>query len=550
MMKITRYALLCALLPLVSLPTFAQSPRAGWQSQKVDWQAPGDTRVKKIYFPADAQPPFAKGKKQHKGIERQVLSNDKNRKSAALDRLGIAQPETDTPPVALVIDSPPVDGIVPWIAVTATDDAAGELELDAIPYGSVIGNALSTNPATDYAIGIWDTGASTTVVGHEAGTTLGLFNGYTTLSTIEITGVTGSVFAWVSQPIGLFMTGLGEIDPQTSSLNLNHMIGLGNVSVAVGQQPGIDEPDLPTALGAPMSVWFAAAVDNSVSHTVSVAGQDYTGPDISFTDYDDPNLPDYSTIVPLELRPLGGISIQYIPCLELTGACSSGFGAPSSPSIIIGNSSQSLFFVASVDLYDRQYSAIDKDRFIIDTGAQVSVVGSRIGARLNLDPNHPQFEVEVQGVDGTTSLVPGYYLDRIDIPALGQWLSFTRVPVILLDVASPEGGTLDGIVGMNLFNNYNFVLRGGGLFTQPDPTLELELIAPEVVDVDFDDDSDLDLADFAHMQTCYTGPDTVQLDPACFDTLLDADSDTDADDLALFAGCLSAPGVPADADCR
>jgi len=54
---------------------------------------------------------------------------------------------------------------------------------------------------------------------------------------------------------------------------------------------------------------------------------------------------------------------------------------------------------------------------------------------------------------------------------------------------------------MNLFVNFNFVLRGGGMFLQDDPTVEFELIsiigdiAPEGGDgkVNF-----LDLAEFAN----------------------------------------------------
>ena len=53
-------------------------------------------------------------------------------------------------------------------------------------------------------------------------------------------------------------------------------------------------------------------------------------------------------------------------------------------------------------------------------------------------------------------------------------MRFTNVPVILLDVASPEGGTLDGIIGMNLFVEYNFVVKGGGLFLTDDPAVVFE----------------------------------------------------------------------------
>jgi hypothetical protein len=154
---------------------------------------------------------------------------------------------------------------------------------------------------------------------------------------------------------------------------------------------------------------------------------------------------------------------------------------PGSPSIIVGNSAQSLFFIDSVDLRNNDLSAIDKQRFMLDTGAQITVISSGIGSRLGLNPDNPDFEVEIQDVTGEITLEPGFYIDSLDIPALGEWLSFTNVPVILLDVGSPEGGTLEGIIGMNLFVNFNLVLRGGGLYGQDPPSLEFELITEHLI---------------------------------------------------------------------
>jgi hypothetical protein len=118
---------------------------------------------------------------------------------------------------------------------------------------------------------------------------------------------------------------------------------------------------------------------------------------------------------------------------------------------------------------------------MFDTGAQVTVIGSRVGARLGLNPDNPEFIVEIMGVTGITTDEPGFYIDSIAIPALGGWLRFANVPVILLDVFSPEGGTLDGIIGMNLLDDFNFVLHGGGLFLMDDPRLELEYIGDKIL---------------------------------------------------------------------
>ena len=178
---------------------------------------------------------------------------------------------------------------------------------------------------------------------------------------------------------------------------------------------------------------------------------------------------------------MGGISVQYIPDFGLedvffTDILDIAFDKPSTPSTVIGNLSQSVLFVHSVDLVDGSGIASDRTRFMLDTGAQVSVIGNRVAARLGLNPAAFDFEVEIQGVTGNISYYPGFYIDSIEMPCLGEWLRFSNVPVILLDISSPEGGTIDGIIGMNLFVDYNFVLKGGGIFLEDDPSIMFESI--------------------------------------------------------------------------
>jgi hypothetical protein len=169
---------------------------------------------------------------------------------------------------------------------------------------------------------------------------------------------------------------------------------------------------------------------------------------------------------------MGAVNVQYTPTIDVINFNYD----PATPSVIMGNSSQSLFFVHGVDLQEGSKTAYDKDRFMLDTGAQVTVIGRRIAARLGLNPLYKEFEVEIEGVTGESIMAPGFYVDSITIPAIGQWLEYANVPVILLDISSPEGGTLDGIIGMNLFLEYNLIFRGGGIFLEDDPLLEFQQI--------------------------------------------------------------------------
>jgi hypothetical protein len=363
---------------------------------------------------------------------------------------------------------------VPWIAVAVTDKRSDDFDWVSEPHMSVVGNYLTDSPETDFTIGIFDTGATAHLMGYAAANRTGIYAAdLVTSNTTEILGATHSVFARVSQPLAIFMDGLAAIDPNGMTLNKSNMVGQSNVSIIVGDAPPPDKPDLPTAIGSPMSVNFVAAIDNDHPITVTYDGNDYTSPDIHFYDHNDSRIPDYANNVPLNLIPSGAVNIQYIP--DLDDIMDFTF-QPGTPSIIMGNLSQSLFFVGSVDLRHGAHSAIDKQRFMLDTGAQVTVISTGIGSRLGLNPADADFELEIQDVTGEITIEPGFYIDSLEIPALGEWLSFTNVPVVLLDVGSPEGGFLDGIIGMNLFTRFNLVLHGGGLLGQDPPSLEFELI--------------------------------------------------------------------------
>jgi predicted aspartyl protease len=437
--------------------------KAGWQKEQADWRLSGGSRIKSISYPHD-KPPQTRAK-----IAKPVKPKRKQLSPDPLRRIEFLTAGAVESIYATVIDSPPIDGFVPYIAVEVTDARGAEDDPEAVAQNSITGNYLTTRPDVNYAVGIYDTGASTHVIGNDAAIQAGIFSSnLTTTYTITISGVTGETEAWVSYPLGIFVDGLGAIEPNGLLLDRAGMVGQANVSIAVGQ--GYDAVDLPTAIGSPMWAYFTAVFYNDTQITVSHNDTNYSAPDLRIYEQGDPQIPTYANTIPLELRPLGSVSAQYVLWFDLD----TFEYLPLSPSVLTGLSSQSVFFVASVDLYKGTHSAIDKTRFMLDTGAQISVVGSRVGARLALNPAEPNFEVEIQGVTGDITTAPGFYIDSIDIPALGDWLSFTNIPVILLDIPSPEGGTADGIIGMNLFNDLNFVLRGGGLFLEDDPSIDYE----------------------------------------------------------------------------
>ncbi len=66
---------------------------------------------------------------------------------------------------------------------------------------------------------------------------------------------------------------------------------------------------------------------------------------------------------------------------------------------------------------------------------------------------------------------------------------------------------------------------------------------------DFDNDSDVDQADFGHLQACLNGIGVPQIKPACQDADLNTNGVIDQIDLRMLLQCMSGSGVPADLNC-
>ncbi len=458
-------ALVLLLLAVICRTAVAGADRTNWKRQEVDLRMTGGSRIKAISHPQDKPPPRLSKRADHrpKRVRKKILSAEATSRFTPLAR------ESTAPVYVNVIDSPPIDGFVPWIAVSPTDARADDMDWDAHASPYIVGYYLTTYPQIDFAIGLYDTGAAANIMGNADAILAGVFDAELDGPwTATLAGATGEVEANVSLPLGIFIDGLDAIDPYpydpNGILDMTGMVGEWNTSILLGLVPAYGAPDLPTAIGAPMAAYYAAHFQVDQQVTVTHKGQDFTAPTITFYPWNDPCIPTYSNRVSLELRPPGG-KVAYFPMID--------FGTllfdPYYPSMITGDSIQSLFFFPEVDLADGNNTAIAQDKFMYDTGAQVTVLGTTVASRLNLYSQDPDFVVEIMDVTGTITVVDGFYLDSIQIPAIGEWLSFTNVPVVILDIPSPEGDFLNGIIGMNLFAEYNFVFNGMGfdLYTPP-----------------------------------------------------------------------------------
>jgi hypothetical protein len=492
---LNKKALAVLLIAVLCWIPVVKAGRPDWHRQEVNWRMTGGSRIKAIYYPAD-RPPMTLNR-HHRSQPRFRLREIIPSTEATTDKY------TAGAIIANVIDSPPIDGFLSLVVVSITDQSGGYWDIDAVPETEVVGNHLTENPQSDYAIGIFDIGASAHVISDDDAFKTGIYDaGLVTHQPVELIGAGGTAIGYASQPLGLFIAGLDILEPNGLLLDDSGMLGESNVSIIVGDP--VESPNFPTAIGIPLGVYFSAAFCNNNQLSVTIDGYDLNSPYISFYSLDDSSVPSYSNLIDLQLRPSDAYSVQYIPC-DLLGDCGEDpEGSPAIPSTIWGMlSNQSLYFLPWVNLSDGGYSINNIDGFLLDTGAQVTVISRTVASGLHLNTSNPDFTVEILDITGHITIAPGFYLDSLDIPADGQWLEYTNVPVIVLNVQSPEGGYLDGIIGMNLFVDLNFVIKGGGLIGQGySPTLEFEPachvigdIAPKCGNciVDF-----LDLAEFAY----------------------------------------------------
>jgi len=446
--------------------------RPDWERKEVNWRGPGGLKVKAVRYPQDR--PVA------------TLTNRAARRPARTEFLSLKTGILPSAPSAnegysilsYVIDSPPIDGYVPWIAVGITDARDGYLEYIANTEETVTGDYLTSTPETNYALGIFDTGAGAhTISAADAAWTGIVDEDLVTTAMVTLTGATGDVNAWVSQPLGVFFDGLDAIDTNTLEVNDLNMVGQSNVSIVVGD---INEsPNMPTVVGCPLAVYFTTVIKNSQQITLNVDGQELVGPQINVYPHNDPRIPSYPNKIYLELRPTDGEIVAYFPCIEIEeGDCPDEDGDPILPSTIWGfMPTQSLLFASRTDLLNGIRTS-QENKFMLDTGAEITVISELKAAELELNTLEPDFEVEIMGIAGNFAIAPGFFIDQIEITATPQWLSFTNVPVIMLDIASPEGGILDGILGTNLFADMNYYIRGGGLTGQEQPYIKFDFLPP------------------------------------------------------------------------
>ncbi len=140
---------------------------------------------------------------------------------------------------------------------------------------------------------------------------------------------------------------------------------------------------------------------------------------------------------------------------------------------------------------------------------------------------------------GADSVVSGAPQGVVLSAQPGVWQRIVFRPKTMPVTAMTGDGVLTGRYGKGVLEHLAFASTGStGPFTvYIDSVEQLCGVAPG----DFDEDGDVDLADFSVFRMCFGGPNQPLPYPECGPVDLDGDADADLTDFALFQSCFNGP---------
>ena len=393
---------------------------------------------------------------------------------------------------------PPLAGFSPLIAIATSDKkSSDDFDFEHALVSSYVGQPLNPPAEDNFVIGILDTGSVVDLAAGESAEILGLKGRYLTASAFPIGGVSGQMDTMITQPIGIFAAGLGAVRAN-GKLDLSQLVGHTNVAALAAPAITCDnsEEEVSAVLGTPMLAFYTTVIHVDQPRKVVVRGKTHIGPDIEIMDFYAPSTNEYRRRIPIELGGLSPMSTaSYYAFPDLSGDWEDILGewepiVPTLLSMMSGDLPLGGAFFTELQIVHGEpgpLNPLQTMRVLIDTGAQSSIMSSNVAAGLNL-PLEPDFTVQICGIGGVSE-APGYFVDYVRINAMGGALEYGHVPFVVIDMESPEGDPLDGVLGMNFFWNRNVVLEptvsGAGFLhvSDPVPYAFIDLNLDDVVDV-------------------------------------------------------------------
>jgi Aspartyl protease len=359
-----------------------------------------------------------------------------------------------------------IGGFIPFVGIGLTNqfetfdnDPTGTFFI-ADPSFSWGGMPLGPGASAYFDLALLDTGAATHILTQAAASASGFSiqaEGFRGTNFQTIFGAGGEPISLrINDPLGVYAAGLSNRTGAGTALVMNTGAMRGQTSVATLEAPS--QWTLPNILGLPMAAHHAIAIRNDQPQIFQHQGRTVRTPNVSFIDLGSGADEGVLRRTNLRIRPSAGF-LQgpfYVQNLDILGGNLNFHDNPLSPSVIENGA----MFV-EVDMANGTRSIQDKE-LLFDTGADLTVLSELTAARLGFDVlnDEPDFMLEVEGAGGVSGGVPGFYIDELNIDTVGGSFTMQNVPVAVLDLANPNdpANTLDGIIGMHLFNGRNLVI--------------------------------------------------------------------------------------------
>lgn len=362
----------------------------------------------------------------------------------------------------------PVGGFLPLVGIGLSNEYERvEFDLTAAYHvaqptsGMMLGNGTP-----QFDIALLDSGAGFSAITAAAydrfninGPYSGNSDGFDGSEQLTFTGATGSLTADVNEPLGLYAAGLQNGSGGASLImNLNSMTGQTNTSMMTFPA----NSDLPNVVGIPFVSRYATFIHSDMPQLFQLNGKTVRAPAIDFFPLGSGVTHGITRRAFLDPNPSSGFGtaaaptyVFNLPNLDIEEP----WKDPSYPTLLTSSSGGTFLTVNG----NENGHPLGNSQFLFDTGADVTVISAFSANQLGYN-GIPDFSVAVVGSGGTFFDVPGFFLDQLTVFAENHTnhavdnLVLTNVPVIILDIVSPIGGTLPGIIGTNVLAGRNAVL--------------------------------------------------------------------------------------------
>jgi hypothetical protein len=367
------------------------------------------------------------------------------------------KPLSDGTVTSYPFQSPPINGFQPFVVYGLTNEQDHNSFYS--PQSDSPGGTTVPNPAK-YFVATLDSGSQSHILSYADAQAINLdASGLGGTYTIEATGAGGSGASEtldISDALGAYATGLANATPGANGplVSPSNLRGTSNTSILTAEEGSL----IPSLIGQPQFAYYRATILNSQTQRLTVSGQTYQGPQVTFQPFASaPPLPSSYVQTALTVTSYGGTNdpAAFFPNFSDTNLAND----PTAPTFWNG-----MYLNVNLPATGNNPKV---QTFLLDTGAQVSVLSSSVANSLGIktggsNPTPPDFYVDVLGVGGVTQ-VPGFIISSLTINTSGGDQTWTDVPILVQNVQDPRTngvGFLPGILGMNLFTDRDLIING------------------------------------------------------------------------------------------